>query len=131
MSKYHSIRVEQDGYVFDSKAEAARYSELKLLERACAIERLEVHPKFPLDVNGERVGTYIGDFRYTKLPEHQVVVEDVKGVRTAVYRLKKKLMKAIHGIGIAEVGSDTGRSFTYAQASSERFHVVKEKKHVS
>jgi hypothetical protein len=101
MSKYGAVKTEIDGLVFASKREARRYSELKLAERSGDISNLELQPKFPLIVNGKKVATYIADFRYTE--NGNVVVEDVKGVRTAIYRLKKKMVKALYGIEIVEV----------------------------
>lgn len=96
-----------DGILFASKAEAKRYFELKLLEKAGKIGPLERQYQYDLTVNGYKVGTYIADFVYIeyidgadRLPH----VEDVKGVRTPLYRLKKKLMKAIYGIDIIEIG---------------------------
>jgi hypothetical protein len=102
MSKYHSVKTEIDGYVFASKAEAHRYSELKLLEMEGSISCLELQPKFPIIVNGKKIATYIADFRYLHCGTKQII-EDVKGVRTPVYRLKKKLVEAIFGITITEV----------------------------
>lgn len=99
--KYGNHRVEADGYQFDSKKEAARYWTLRLQQKAGAIESLEVHPHYDLFVCGVKIGKYIGDFRYRR--EGNEVVEDVKGVRTAVYRLKKRLMKAVHQIDVVEV----------------------------
>jgi hypothetical protein len=93
---------------FDSKKEARRYQQLKLMEKAGEITGIKVHPKFPIMVNGEKICTYIADFEYwtkfknvSKCPER--VIEDVKGVKTAVYQLKKKLMFACHGISIVEI----------------------------
>lgn len=100
MSKYGASKQTVDGITFDSKAEAERYSILKLLEKAGKIQRLEVHPVYPLVVNGMKIGKYIGDFHY--LENGAGILEDVKGVKTAVYRLKKKLIKAIYGIEIRE-----------------------------
>ena len=101
MSKYGAIVTEVDNHKFPSRAEARRYMELKLLLRAGAITDLELQPRFDLHVNGIKVATYIGDFAFCE--NGYRVVEDVKGVRTPVYRLKAKLMKAIHGITIREV----------------------------
>jgi len=101
-SKYGNRRVSVDGLRFDSQAEARRYEDLRLMEAAGEIARLQVHPRFPLRVGTVLVGTYVADFAYLDrqgLP----VVEDVKGVRTAVYRLKRKLMQALHGIDIVEI----------------------------
>jgi hypothetical protein len=100
-NKYGARKTEVDGITFDSAKEAKRYGELKLLERAGEIAELELQPKYDLTVKGQKVCTYKADFRYF---EHGCeVVEDVKGMRTPVYRLKKKLMKACHGIEIREV----------------------------
>ena len=115
-SKYGAIRTTVDGIVFASKAEARRYAELKLLEKAGRIRDLELQPSFPLEVvsprNGEviQVGTYRADFRYREIEMHEggfgrwrIVIEDVKGMPTPVYRLKKKLMEARYGIAITEI----------------------------
>ncbi len=94
-----------DGILFDSKAEAKRYSELKLLLRAGKILSLVRQWNYPLLVNETVVGTYRADFVYrekTKTGNH-LVIEDVKGCRTREYILKKKLVKAIYGIEITEV----------------------------
>lgn len=110
--KYHAVRTQLDGYTFDSKAEAKRYAELRLLERAGQISKLTVHPRYPLEVNEVRICVYVGDFSYTELHrengggfyEIRSVIEDVKGVKTPAYRLKKKLFEAIHpGWTITEV----------------------------
>ena len=100
MSKYHAVKTEIDGFVFDSRAEAARYQNLKLMERSGDIQGLSIHPVYPLVVNGERIGKYIADFLYTE--RGRKIVEDVKGVKTPVYRLKKRLVKALYGIEILE-----------------------------
>jgi hypothetical protein len=102
MSKYHAIKTEVDGIVFASKREASRYSELKLLEAAGEIFDLKLQPKFPIVVNKQKICTYIADFEY-ELSDGTKITEDVKGVKTPVYRLKKKLMKACFGIEITEV----------------------------
>ena len=104
-SKYHNVRVQADGYTFDSKAEGRRYQQLKVLVQQGAIEDLAVHPKYPLVVNGLKVATYIGDFSYRKADSSQVIVEDVKGTILPVYRLKKRLIHAIYGIEIQEVAA--------------------------
>lgn len=100
--KYNAHRTEVDGVVFDSKAEANRYLELKLLLQAGEITDLVLHPRFELAVKGQKICSYIADFQY-KDQHGQTITEDVKGKRTAVYQLKKKLMRAIHGIEIAEI----------------------------
>ena len=101
--KYHAIPTVLDGVRFASQAEARRYRELTLLQAAGEIDRLECQPRFPLVVNGVKVGEYRGDFRYTETATGRVVTEDVKGVRTQVYTLKKRLVEALYGVKIAEV----------------------------
>jgi hypothetical protein len=101
-SKYGNVPTERKGIVFHSKAEAERYEELLLMEQGGVISWLEVQPRYPLEVNGVRIGVYIGDFQYVE--DGSVIVEDVKGgASTPVYRLKKKLVKAIYGVEIREV----------------------------
>ena len=112
-SKYHAEAVTVDGIRFASKAEARRYAELKLLEKAGAIRELTLQHRFPLFAPGrgnggpyarEHVGDYVADFRYRSGPNGLLVVEDVKGVRTALYRWKKKHFEAQYGLPITEIG---------------------------
>ena len=106
MSKYGNHKAEIDGYVFDSLAEARRYQELVLVERAGDIADLEVHPKYKIVVNQKLICTYSADFRYRMLSgDGRHITEDVKGVKTAVYQLKKRLMLACYGIEIVEVSA--------------------------
>lgn len=90
MSKYHAKRTEVDGITFASRKEALRYCELKIAEKAGFIRNLELQPKFPLLVNGKKIGTYIADFSY--IENGNCITEDVKGIKTPVYRIKKKLV---------------------------------------
>lgn len=101
--KYRNIKCEADGYTFASKAEYNRYQELKLLQRTAHIKNLELQPKYAIIVNSKKICTYIADYRYFDCDKNQVVVEDVKGVKTAVYRIKKKLVEALYNIIIQEV----------------------------
>jgi len=103
VSKYKAKKVKLDGYTFDSKKEAARYGQLKGMLAMGVIEQLEVHPRYPLEVNGVLICTYVADFRYVVVMGRSMIVEDVKGFRTDVYRLKKKLMKAVLSIEVQEV----------------------------
>lgn len=100
MNKYNAKKTWLDGHCFDSKREAERYSELALLWKNGDIEDLKIHERYPLVVNNHLVCTYEADFVYTE--NGQEVVEDVKGFRTDVYKLKKKLMLAVYGIRIQE-----------------------------
>ena len=115
MSKYHSKKTVVDGILFDSKREAQRYQQLKLRERAGIICDLKMQVKYELIpaqyIDGrcvERAVTYISDFEYyvlkdTTIPTGSHIVEDVKGMRTDVYKIKKKLMLYRYGIRITEV----------------------------
>ena len=86
-----------DGIVFDSMAEARRYSELRMLERVGSVTELELQPEFVLHAGIK----YRADFRY-RLNGKQIV-EDVKGHKTAVYKIKKKLLLADYDIDFREV----------------------------
>ena len=102
-AKYGNKKIEIDGKKFDSKAEGARYVELKRLQEGGVISGLKTQEAFALPVNGVLVCKYLADFCYVDSYGSRVV-EDVKGGPvTPVYTLKKKLMKAIHGIEIKEV----------------------------
>lgn len=97
-NKYHARKTTIDGITFDSRAEAARYTELKLLERAGEITSLVLQPEFELipgyTKNGRKVRSvkYIADFMYTDR-NGKTVIEDVKGVRTKEFLLKKKIFE--------------------------------------
>ena len=103
MSKYHNTKTTVDGIAFDSKKEGARHGELQLLAKAGAIQDLRLQMPFELIPKqaGERAVRYIADFVY--MENGKMIVEDVKGVKTDVYKIKKKLMLAVHGIRIREV----------------------------
>jgi len=96
--KYGNIKSEVDGIRFDSKLEARRYCVLKLLQQAGQISDLKLQVPYKLEINGSLVCKYVADFVYQE--NGQMVVEDSKGVETPEFKLKKKLMKAIHGIEI-------------------------------
>ncbi len=95
MSKYRAIRTEVDGIVFASKKEAARYSELQLLRKCGYITALTLQPRYPIYFGKAKICDYVADFTYlTK--DQKVVVEDIKGMKTPVYRLKYKLFHACY-----------------------------------
>ena len=104
-NKYGNIKTTVGGITFDSKLEAKRWTELCLLERAGVIANLERQVVFPIVINGAKVCAMKPDFCYTN--SHGVkVVEDTKSVATAknaVYRLKKKLIKAVYDVDIIEI----------------------------
>jgi Protein of unknown function (DUF1064) len=102
-NKYRAVRTTIDGITFDSKREAARYLELRTLERAGLITNLQRPKPYQLTVNGVKIGRYKPDFTYVE--NGAEVVEDVKSPATKKardYVLRKKLMLAIHGIEIRE-----------------------------
>lgn len=106
--KYHAKKTELDGITFDSRKEAQRYAELKLLERSGAIHNLRRQVRYELipaqKKDGktiERACHYIADFVYEE--NGKTVVEDVKGYRTKEYVLKRKLMLQVYGIELREV----------------------------
>lgn len=98
-SKYKAIKTVVDGITFDSRKEGRRYRELRLLEQAGVIEDLYLQPHFLIQEayskNGRAVRKieYIADFSYYDLERKKFVVEDVKGLKTDVYRLKKKIFE--------------------------------------
>ena len=125
-AKYGNRKVVVDGITFDSKKEAQRYTELKLLEKAGKITSLcrqiefELIPaqreitdqiytkgpnkgKFKPGKVIEHKCSYVADFVYWDLKNNCMVVEDTKGVRTTEYIIKRKLMLYMRGIRIKEV----------------------------
>ena len=101
-SKYHAKKTVVDGHTFHSKKEASRYTELKFLQKAGSIKGLELQPKFDFVHNGIKICRYIADFRYIDVDLDQVIIEDVKGVLTQLYKIKKKLLRAFYGFEIKE-----------------------------
>lgn len=103
VSKYRNKKVTVGDNTFDSLAEARRWQELVILHDAGAISGLQRQVKYEIKVNGRHICFYVADFVYNE--NGKAVVEDVKGVRTPVYQLKKKLLRATLGIAIKEVGA--------------------------
>jgi Protein of unknown function (DUF1064) len=99
--KFHNEPVRIAGRYFDSKLEARRWGELELLQKAGSICDLEFHKRWYLHVNGIQIGYYESDATYTE--DGQTVIEDSKGVRTAIYRWKKRHVMAQYGIAIREI----------------------------
>lgn len=105
-SKYHAKKTVVDGITFDSRKEADRYLVLKGMEEDGSIEvlrrqvRYELVPAFDVDGRHYRPVFYVADFVYVE--DGKTVVEDVKGVRTDVYRLKSKLFARRYGMSIKE-----------------------------
>ena len=100
--KYHNTKTVLDGIKFDSKLEAERYAQLKILERAGVIRDLELQPEYELIPSFKKDGktwrrtTYKADFKYILCEDDKIIIEDVKGstaVITDVFRLKQKLFE--------------------------------------
>ena len=107
-NKYGATRTTVEGRAFDSKREARRYAALRSLERAGAIVRLECQVPYVLHAvnlaTGELTvtGRYVADFRYQWAASGLIAVEDAKGFKTPVYKLKKRHVEAEYGITILE-----------------------------
>lgn len=107
MTKYRNTPTMVDGIEFDSKAEARHYTKLLLLERAGQIKDLKRQVVFliadPVKLYGRKRPAikYVADFTYKQ--DGKLIVCDVKGMLTPMYRLKRHLMMAVHGIEILEV----------------------------
>lgn len=114
--KYSNVKTEYGGHKFDSKKEAARYQELLLLEKAGKIARLKLQPRYDIVIqgvpikiksdkspNGRKV-QYVADFQYMAIRDDstKLVIEDVKGMKTPIYKLKKALMEAM-GYEVTEI----------------------------
>lgn len=124
MRKYRNRKVTLDGRVFDSRKEAKRYQELKLLEAAGEISDLQTQVKFVLipsqrepgepykmgPLKGqrkpgrvvEREVAYFADFAYCN-KQGRRVVEDTKGLKTKDYIIKRKMMLYFYGVRIHEI----------------------------
>jgi hypothetical protein len=100
-SKYRAKPVVVDNIRFASQKEAKRYGELKLLQMAGNISDLKLQERFSIEINGVHICDYLADFCYTENGER--ITEDVKGVKTDVYRIKRLLMWAVLGVEIMEV----------------------------
>jgi hypothetical protein len=99
-TKYGNKKKAVNGITFHSKKEADRYLDLLLLEKCGKIECLMLQLAFPIIINDIKVFTYKCDFRYVENGE--IIIEDVKGFKTAIYKLKKKCVEAQYGIKIRE-----------------------------
>jgi len=106
MNKYLNVKTIVDGRKFDSKLEAKIYNSLKLLKQAGEVDHFECQVPFQISVEGKKICVYKADFVVT-FATGKTEVWDAKGVKTPIYNLKKKLLKATHGIDIVEI---TGRS---------------------
>lgn len=97
-SKYKSVRVKNSYGSFDSKGEFERFLFLQDQEREGKIQNLKRQVKYPLTVGTDHICDYRADFVYTR--DGKEIVEDFKGYLTDIFKIKMKLMKAIHKIHI-------------------------------
>tara|TARA_R110002020_G_scaffold363418_1_gene575729 strand:+ start:2887 stop:3267 length:381 start_codon:yes stop_codon:yes gene_type:complete len=120
-SKFGNKKVELDGHKFDSQAEAKHYwFTLKPRFEAKEITHLELQPRIRCEINGKKICDYLADFRYIDKntdgrngAKGCTVIEDVKGYKTDVYRLKKKLVEALYlGSKIVEISPTPYRRMT-------------------
>lgn len=102
-NKYRAVKTVVDGITFDSKREAAYYSELKLREKAGEVADVQLQKPFVLTINSEVIGTYRCDFAFYDNVRRTYRVVDVKGVETKEFKRTKRLMRAIHGIVVEVV----------------------------
>jgi len=114
-NKYGARPVHVDGVRCASAKEAARFLELRLMEKHGLISDLEPQPVYPLHImeiwrSGlpiriTTIGRYTADFRYLSLETGEYVVEDTKSdpTKTEAYRLRKRAAEAIHGITVTEL----------------------------
>ncbi|MES2958472.1 MAG: DUF1064 domain-containing protein [Pseudomonadota bacterium] len=111
MTKYRAKKTTVDGITFDSQAEAARWRDLCLLERAGRIRVLCRQVPYVLapaaKLHGEKrkrpAVRYLVDFEYFSVLEQVLIREDVKGMDTPMSRLKRHLMATVHGISVRVV----------------------------
>lgn len=121
-SKFRNDRTATNGLTFASKMESRRHDELRLLERSGEIRNLRLQVRFelvpPVRLKGATRLTpgidYVADFVYEerkprtlnhgslKVTEWVEVIEDCKGAQTAVYKMKRHMMKALLGLDIFE-----------------------------
>lgn len=103
MNKYRNIKTTVDGIEFDSRKEATRYAELMIAQKGGLIKDLKLQPKFVLQESFKHEGkvvraiTYIADFSYFDNVKQRIVVEDVKGMETKEFLIKKKMFLKLYG----------------------------------
>jgi hypothetical protein len=106
-NKYNAAGERIDGMWFASAAEGKRYLQLKSMVERNMIDNLRCQVKLPCVVNNRLICTYIADFAYVVIDDRGVGIrsiwEDVKGMITDVYKIKKKLVQAVHNIEILEI----------------------------
>lgn len=113
VSIWRNVKCQVDGIKFDSKAEARRYTELDLLQKAGEIKELRLQPRFalacgatPIRIRNKhghpRRTFYFADFEY-RTKQGELIIEDVKGYDTQLSRLKRAIVEAQYGIRVCIV----------------------------
>lgn len=101
-SKYKAKKTSIDGIKFDSQKEANRYLELKLLEKQGLIKYIDRQTRFELQPSYKKNGKtirpiyYVADFAYIDVKTGKTIIEDIKGFRTEIYKLKKKIFEYVY-----------------------------------
>ena len=106
-NKYGAVKTVVAGITFDSKAEARRYQELKLLEKAKVISPVVIHPRYPIVLKDKSICDVVLDFSYFNYELDRVIHEDVKGQDNALSRLKRKLVEAFYTIKVDVISANT------------------------
>jgi hypothetical protein len=105
--KYNAKGQHFEGFWFASTAELVRYKQLLELQEQGLIDTLRCQVKFGVALNGQHMFNYIADFEYRVLDElgreQRSVIEDVKGMVMPIYKMKRKMVEAMHGIKIIEI----------------------------
>lgn len=101
-SKYGNVPTTLHGHKFASQAEGRHYLRLRAAEQRGEITGLILHPRYRLELGGMTVCFYVADFEYRNAAG-ELVIEDVKGVLTPAFVLKRKLMKALLGLDVTVI----------------------------
>jgi hypothetical protein len=102
-NKYRAQPVVTDEGRFASKKEYADWCALKAQEKLGYIRNLERQVTFDLTINGQKICRYVADAVWFDTTTQQRIVADSKGISTPVFKLKKKLMKALLNITVHEL----------------------------
>jgi hypothetical protein len=102
-AKFQNQKVEHNGRKFDSKLECSRWQQLQSLQALGEIRDLQAQVKFPLMVGDTMIGLYVADATYFDIRANCKVVEDAKGVPTAIFKWKAKHFRAQYGFDITIV----------------------------
>ena len=101
-SKYKSVKCEHLGVKLDSLKEKRQYIKYLHQQSIGEILSIKLQPRFDIIINGKFCGFYKADFEI-ELPDKSIQIIDVKGMKTIVYKLKKKIIEAMYNIKIIEL----------------------------